>query len=153
MKKLSAIIVALALVFGMTQCKKNVETIVSTPSHQGKTFVTLTVENESRHDVGLSGSDLGKVTFETGDFIWVVNGNQVSGKLTYNGSVFQGYIDDDPTNVWSHFGGIVLDDNDYLYFCYTSNHNPDAYGYEGMPARKTNCLWCRSDRLQRLSVS
>ena len=152
MKKLS-IIIAIALLLGMTQCKKNVETVTTNPNQhgQGTIFVTLTVDNGSKHDVGLSGNDLGKVTFETGDFLWVVNNNQVSGKLSYVGNdTFEGYIDDDPTNVWSNFGGIDLDDNDYLYFCYTSNQNPEMYDYEGMPDTPPYFVWSMSNQKNKL---
>ena len=156
MKKLSIIVIAFALALGLTQCKKNVETITPAPTHegQGTVFVTLTVENGSKHDVGLSGSDLGKVTFETGDFLWVLNNNQVSGKLTYdeNSGNFSGYIDDDPTHVWSHFGGITLSDNDNLYFCYTSNQNPDIRDFTGMPDTPPYFVLDMSDQKDELFV-
>ena len=147
------LLLAAAMLLGMTQCKKNVETVAPNPNQhgQGTIFVTLTVDNGSKHDVGLSGNDLGKVTFETGDFLWVVNNNQVSGKLSYVGNdTFEGYIDDDPTNVWSHFGGIVLDDSDYLYFCYTSNQNPEMYDYEGMPDTPPYFVWSMSNQKNKL---
>lgn len=153
MKKLSTIVIAVALALVLTQCKKKVETITPAPTHegQGTVFITLTVENDSKHDITLSGDDLGKVSFETGDFLWVLNNNQVSGKLEYVGSnTFQGYIDDDPTNVWSNFGGITLDDNDCLYFCYTSNQNPEMYDYEGMPDKLPYFLWDMSDQKDKL---
>ncbi len=152
-RKGMTLLLAAAMLLGMTQCKKNVETVTTNPNQhgQGTIFVTLTVDNGSKHEVGLSGSDLGKVTFETGDFLWVVNNNQVSGKLSYVGNdTFEGYIDDDPTNVWSHFGGIVLDDDDYLYFCYTSNQNPEMYDYEGMPDTPPYFVWDMSNQKNKL---
>ena len=145
------LLLAAAMLLGMTQSKKNVETIASTSSQEGTVLVTLKVENNSKHNIVLSGSDLGKVTFETGDFLWVVNNNQVSGKLDYIGNdTFQGYIDDDPTHVWSHFSGITLKDNDNLYFCYTSNQNPEMYGAEGMPATPPYFVWDMSNQKDKL---
>jgi hypothetical protein len=152
-RKGTTLLLAAAMLLGLTQCKKNVETVAPNPNQhgQGTIFVTLTVDNGSKHEVGLSGNDLGKVTFETGDFLWVVNNNQVSGKLSYVGNdTFEGYIDDDPTNVWSHFGGIVLDDYDYLYFCYTSNQNPEMYDYEGMPDTPPYFVWSMSNQKNKL---
>ena len=137
MRKAGTMLLALAMVLTFTQCKKNAETIISTPSQKGTIFVTLKVENNSRHQVITSGEpypgDLGKVVFESGDSLWVVNNNQVSGKLGYIGDdTFQGYIDNDPTGLWkSFFGGITMEPDDYLWFCYTSNRNPNIGTDEG----------------------
>ena len=127
MRKAGTMLMALAMVLTFTQCKKNAETIISTPSQKGTIFVTLKVENNSRHHVITTGEpapgDLGKVVFELGDSLWVVNNNQVSGQLGYIGNdTFQGYIDNDPTGLWTRFiGGITMEPDDYLWFCYTSN--------------------------------
>ena len=137
-RKGMTLLLAAAMLLGMTQCKKNAETIISTPSQKGTIFVTLKVENNSRHHVITTGEpapgDLGKVVFESGDSLWVVNNNQVSGKLGYIGDdTFQGYIDNDPTGLWkSFFGGITMEPDDYLWFCYTSNRNPNIGTDEGI---------------------
>lgn len=125
MKRLSTVLLAIALVLGMTQCKKKVETITS--SGQGVVHITLRVDNDSKHSIILDDpnlSNIGKVNFEPGDFVWVVNGNQVVGALGYNGSVFEGNIGVDIIGLW---GNITLDEDDYLYFCYSTNMSPDTY--------------------------
>ena len=130
LRKTGAMIMALAMVLTFTQCKKNAESIIT--NNQGHTFVRLTIEDDSKHQINLTGSSyedgLGKVEFETGDFIWVVNGDKISGKLTYDGvnKVFQGYIDDNPTGA---FGDITLDQDDYLHFYYTSNIDMSMFAF------------------------
>lgn len=122
MKKYITIIISIALVLGMTQCKKRIETV--TPTNEGGIHVTLRVNNGSKHSINTTN---GKVAFESGDQLWVLNGSQVVGQLTCGNvddetgeGVFSGTIGVDVTTV---FGTITLDDDDYLWFCYTNNQN------------------------------
>ena len=98
MKKLGIIIVSLALVFGFTQCKKNVETIANSASEG--VFITLTVENGSRHEVNPS---TGEVSFADGDVVYVGHNGAYVGTLTYGSGNFSGTITPGETS-------------DYLYF-------------------------------------
>ena len=90
MKKLSTIIMAIALVLGMIQCKKNVETITTTPVVDGNWVdITLNVGGGSKHNVNTS---TGAVTYTSGDVLYVGNNGKYVGTLTYNGSAFSGSI-------------------------------------------------------------
>ncbi len=108
MKKLSIIIIAIALIFGMSQCKKNVETITS-PSNQGKkVHITLNMgDNGDKHIVNLG---TGAVDYTEGDIIYVGNGGHYVGTLTYSSGTFAGYIEDPSTDDYLHFyfvGGLT----------------------------------------------
>ena len=139
MRKAGTMILALAMILTFTQCKKKIETI--TQSNQG-VYISVKVDSDSRHDINLT-NNVGEVSFKPGDFLWVVNGNQVSGALGYAGeNRFEGYIDNNPTGA---FPNIVLDPNDYLYFCYTSNHNPSAVWGTGLPLFLLNVAYQKDE--------
>ncbi len=100
MRKISVVLLAMALVFGMTQCKKRIETV--TPTGNGNTnkiHITLDVENGGRHVVN---PDTGEVTFDDGDVIYVGDGNKYIGSLTRKNGEFSGDIDT-PTDANLHF--------------------------------------------------
>lgn len=118
MKKLSAIIVALALVFGFTQCKKHIETIA--PTSHGGVHITLGIDNDAKHSVNTTaGDDYGKVTFSENDELYVGNGGQFVGTLYYHNGQFEGEIgiDDEPP-----YDPIELTPDEYLYFYYTGGY-------------------------------
>ena len=102
---------ALALVLGFTQCKKE----QPTPQTQG-VRITLTVDggnSNSRVDVNPTGHtdpDYATVTFETGDVIYVGNNGVYVGYLTYDGENFSGTINDNN-----------LTEADYLHFYFMGN--------------------------------
>ena len=100
---------ALALVLGLAQCKK--EEMPASNQVEGIS-ITLDVNSGassgSKVNVDPNGHhdpDYATVTFETGDTIFVGNNGQYCGFLIYNGSKFTGSIDD--TN---------LSGSDYLHF-------------------------------------
>ena len=108
MKKFSTIIMALALVLGMAQCKKNVETI-STPVVDGNWVdITVNVGGGSRHNVN---TDSGAVTYTSGDVLYVGNDGKFIGTLTYNGTAFSGSI-------------FNPSENDYLGFYFVGGLTP-----------------------------
>ena len=109
-----AAFLALALMFGLTQCKKNVETISSTPNNHGGVYITVRVENAGKHSVN---TNTGEVSFSDGDKLWVGNGGQFVGTLVYNGGQFAGNIgvDDEPP-----YSSIPLTTEDKLHFYYTA---------------------------------
>jgi len=76
----ATLLLAFALLFGMTQCKKNVETI--TPM-SNTVHITLNVDEGSRANV-TPGDDYATVTFEQGDVIYVGYDNACIGSLTYD---------------------------------------------------------------------
>ena len=88
MKRISIIMIMLALVTGLSQCKKNEEQ----PMNDGGDTRTITldvIDNGTRSDVNPA---TGLVNFETDDQIYVGSGGKYVGTLTYNGTVFTGAI-------------------------------------------------------------
>ena len=84
MKKISTIVMALALVMALTQCKKN-----ESPDHSDNTGETVTI----MLSVGGDGNSkvivnpaLGTVNFEEGDKIYVGSGGKYVGMLTHDGN-------------------------------------------------------------------
>ena len=98
MKKLNIIILAVALVMGATQCKKNVETINNAASEG--VYITLKVGNGTKHDVDPNS---GEVEYNSGDKIYVGHNGAYIGTLTYGTNGFSGTITPGETS-------------DYLYF-------------------------------------
>lgn len=89
MKKLSIILMALALALGLTQCKKNEQ---PTTDNSENTFnITLSLKNASTGSAtGNSKVDVtpaeGTVDFEAGDKIYVGSGGKYVGSLIHNGN-------------------------------------------------------------------
>ncbi len=109
MKKLGLIAMALALVVGLTQCKKETDSDAETNG----VFITLNVSNGSRvvvNPTGHTSPDYATVTWEDGDILYVGNNGAYCGYLTYDGSKFAGTIT--PTGA---------DDADYLHFYFMGN--------------------------------
>jgi len=87
MKRLGLILVSVALMLGMAQCKKNVEPVAATTS--GTMNITLDVDDGSKVAVNPS---TGVVSFQTGDKIYVASNGKYVGTLTHNGTNFTGNI-------------------------------------------------------------
>ena len=114
------VILALAVVFSLTQCKKKIETV--TPGSQGGVYLTVNVNSNYKANVDPSGT----VDFETGDFLFVMNGTSPVGVLEYG---LEGHD--------SEFSGIIgpgnelnlpatLDDEANLAFIYTGSLLPNS---------------------------
>ena len=108
MKKLSIIVIAFALALGLTQCKKNVETI-ATPSDLGEAVnITLYVGgDDSKHIVN---TNTGAVDYTNGDVIYVGNNGKYIGYLEYDNGAFSGTINGPSTDDYLHFyfvGGLT----------------------------------------------
>lgn len=90
MKKTSMMLMALALIIGMVQCKKNNETNI-TENEAEKVFITLDVNqsNGSRLEVNPP-----QVIFQDGDTIYVASAGRYVGYLVYNSTStsFEGSI-------------------------------------------------------------
>ena len=123
MKRLSTIIMALALVLGMSQCKKQ-ETPTNGDSGE-MVHITLNVndseslavnvnDNGGRHAVA---PNLGVVQFTDGDKLYVGNNGHYVGYLQYvvdnNGRRFDGYID-----------GNACSTSDFLHFYFLGGKEP-----------------------------
>ena len=99
MKKLSAIIIAMALVLGMGQCKKQ-ETPATPDNNDGMVYITVNVENGGRHHFEPS---VGAYIFTNGDTLYVGNNGHFIGKLEYQDGAFSGGILSPSTNDYLHF--------------------------------------------------
>ena len=101
MKRMTYFVMALAMVLGFTQCKKE-----ETPANNQTegVFITLDVNggnNGSRVNVNPTGADgYATVAFEDDDIIYVGFNNKYVGTLTYSGTAFSGSVDitDDDMN-------------------------------------------------------
>lgn len=94
MRRTLYFVMALALVLGFTQCKKEQ---VNTPENETKTVnITLKVGGNggSRHDINTT---TGAVDFQDGDVIYVGDGSTYIGTLTRTDGVFSGPINE-PAN-------------------------------------------------------
>lgn len=93
-KGVNAIIMAMVLLLGMTQCKKRIETVNHADSN--KVHITLHVDNGSRVVIDTAGTytpDFATVIFESGDIMYVGYNKSYVGYLTYDGEDFNGDID------------------------------------------------------------
>ena len=96
MKRLSTIIMALALVLGMSQCKKQ-ETPTSTGNNtEGTVHITVKVdgkdgkdENGDKHAIA---PEHGLFAFTNNDIIYVGHGGKYVGQLTFTNGFFEGDI-------------------------------------------------------------
>ena len=93
MKKMTYFVMALALVLGLSQCKKE----QTPPNNQTEgVFITLNVNggnNNSRVNVNPTGADgYATVAFENGDVIYVGYKNNYVGSLNYSGGTFSGTV-------------------------------------------------------------
>ena len=123
MKRMTYLVMALAMVLGFTQCKKE-----QTPANNETegVFITLDVNggnNGSRvivdpvNSLGTNSdnSQYATVTFEQGDVIYVGNNGAYVGYLVYDGTT-------------NKFSGSIYDSNlsnaDYLHFYFMGNKGP-----------------------------
>lgn len=115
---MTLIVMALAMVLGFTQCKKE-QPVPQNENQAEGVRITLTVDggnNNSRVIVdptGHTNPDYATVTFEAGDVIYVGNNGAYCGYLEYNGSTskFEGSVE--PTSM-----------ADYLHFYFMGNKGP-----------------------------
>ncbi len=114
LKKGTAMLAALAMMLGFTQCRKNLETIATAPA--SGVYITLDVDGGSKVDVDPNGAaTYATVKFEAGDTIYVGNNGKYCGYLTHNGTKFAGEIT--PTSG---------DDADYLHFYFMGNKGGES---------------------------
>ena len=136
MKKLTTIIIAIALFLGMSQCKKNVETI--TPSNLGEAVhITVNVDDGGKHIV-YPGT--GAYVFENGDKLYVGNNGRYRGTLTYNSGAFSGTIYSPSTE-------------DYLHFYFVGGLTPSATPSAGSTASFTVTIANQSSKWPVLSYA
>lgn len=107
MKKISTIIIAMALLFGMAQCKK--QETPATPNAEGnEVYITMKVGGGDRHIV-YPGT--GAVVYGNGDVIYVGDGSKYLGTLSFNDGVFGGTITEPAVGDYLYFyflGGLSI---------------------------------------------
>ena len=99
MRRIGVIVMALTIVLGLSQCKKEQPTI----ANEGETVaITLDIQNSgsTRMDVN---TVTGEVTYETGDVVYVASGGTFIGTLTHNGTNFGGTITNPTVGEPLHF--------------------------------------------------
>lgn len=100
MKKSIILIMALAMILGMSQCKKRIETVTPNIVTDEGVFVSITIDRGDKHVVHSDGT----VEFETGDVLYVGNDGKYCGTLTYSGNdQFSGTITPTSTDDYLHF--------------------------------------------------
>ena len=135
MKKLSTIIIAMALVLGLGQCKKQ-ETPTTTDLEDGLVYITVNVgDNGAKHEVY---PNTGAYVFTNGDTLYVGNNGHYVGKLGYKDGTFSGTITSPSTE-------------DYLHFYFLGGLTPSAAPTAGSTTDFTVSIADQSSKLPILS--
>ena len=130
-KKAGLMVMAFAMVMGMTQCKKNVPTVIPDSVYDGPTTyirLMLSTGSDSKIDVNLNFSNPNEapVTFQSGDKIEVAYNGQWIGTLDYKGASGS---HGQNGNALGLFGGLLKSDapptgSSPLYFYFLGNKTP-----------------------------
>ena len=136
MKKSITIIVALAMILGMSQCKKKIETVSDNGLGEG-VFITLNIVPGDRHIVN---TNTGAVNYTDGDVIYVGHGGKYCGMLTREEGLFSGIIY--PTST-----------EDYLHFYFVGGSTPSATPEAGVTTSFTVNISDQSSNLPVLSYA
>ena len=108
MKKISMVLAAVALVLGLSQCKKQEQ---PTSNADGTVAITLDVRSHDGSRINVNPNN-GMVAFEYGDVVYVASGQKFVGTLTNNGATFAGNLTN-PTV------------GEHLYFFFLGNKTPE----------------------------
>lgn len=127
-KKGAALMFALLMLLGLTQCRKPVETIENTTTNGVR--ISLRVDDGDKHGVNPENGD---VYFTDNDRILVTDGNDLIGYLIRHDGVFQGNID-------------PLQDGDEMHFYFLSNKDVYSPGLLGIMS-----IHDQSDRLPTMA--
>ena len=117
MKKINLIIIAIALVLGLGQCKKHEEVLPETPEvmEGNLVHISVSVNGGSKH---ILYPESGAYVFQNGDKLYVGNHNKYVGYLEYQDGMFSGLVADPVTTDYLHFyflGGLTPSDMKPLY--------------------------------------
>lgn len=136
MKKITLALMAVMLVLGMTQCKKEQPTPTPDPTPDGETvYISMKVDDGGKHIV-YPGT--GAYVFEDGDKIYVGNNGHYVGTLTYGNGTFSGSITSPSTS-------------DYLHFYFTGGKTPSSNPKAGTTTSFTVDISDQSSKLPVLS--
>jgi len=99
MQRICIIAAAMALVLGLSQCKKE----QPMPANEGESVaISLEIKGNGNTKVNVN-TVTGEVAYESGDKIYVVSGGKYVGTLTHNGSNFGGTITNPTVGEPLHF--------------------------------------------------
>jgi hypothetical protein len=126
MKKISMVLAAVALVLGLSQCKKQEQ---PTSNADGTVAITLDVRSHDGSRINVNPNN-GMVAFEYGDVVYVASGEKFVGTLTNNGATFAGNLTN-PT------------EDEPLYFFFLGNKTPEE---TLTPGSSTTCSVNISDQ-------
>ena len=136
MKRITINILAIALLLGLGQCKKQEAPV--TPVDDGKrVHISVNVNQGDKHIV-YPGT--GAYVFENGDKLYVGNNGHYVGTLTYSQGVFSGDIYDPQTT-------------DFLHFYFTGGKEPVTAPTQGSTESFTVSIADQSDKLPVLSYA
>ena len=130
-------LMTLTLLFGMTQCKKNVETITNATTTS--MHITLDVSDGSKVQVtpGFYNTQTGEtyaaVTFQEDDLIYVGYNGKLVGHLSY--SDYDGYFKGD-----IYYEESDLSSDDYLHFYFLGNKEPYENDAVGVTSLSVNII-------------
>lgn len=100
MKKFSVIIIAMALVLGLGQCKKQ-EKPTTTDTEGKKVYITVNAGHDgTKHEIY---PNTGAYVFTNGDLLYVGNNGHFIGTLEYQDGAFSGGIYEPSTTDYLHF--------------------------------------------------
>ena len=126
MKRISMVLAAIALVLGLSQCKKQEQ---SASNEDGTVAITLDVKAHDGSRINVNPNN-GTVAFGYGDVVYVASGQKFVGTLTNNGNTFVGNITN-PT------------EGEPLYFFFLGNKTPEE---PLTPGSSTTCSVNISDQ-------
>ena len=132
MRRMTYFVMALALLLGFTQCKKEQ---IEPQGQGGQVRITLNVDN-SNNDGSRVNVDPPRVTFEKGDKILVGYDGKYVGTITHNGTNFTGNIT------------ITQNGDRPLYFYFLGNKDTGTL----TAGSTTNCTVNISDQISELPV-
>lgn len=138
MKKLSAIIIAVAVVLGLSQCKK--QETPATPNDNNNDTVYIRVDVNNGGGKHYIEPNVGAYIFTEGDVLYVSNNGAFRGTLTYNDGAFDGAI-------------IGASSSDYLYFYFLGGKEPSETPEAGTTTSFTVSIADQSGNLPVLACA
>ena len=138
MKKLSAIIIAVAVVLGLGQCKKQETPDTPNDNNNDTVYISVNVNNGGgKHYIE---PNVGAYLFTDGDVLYVGNNGKYRGTLTYNDGAFDGYI-------------VGASSSDYLYFYFLGGKAPAEAPEAGVTTSFTVSIADQSGNLPVLACA
>ena len=140
MKRINTIIIAIALLLGLAQCKK--KELPETPEVEGnQVYISVSVNGGSKHIVY---PESGVYFFETGDKLYVGNHGYYVGTLEYSAGVFSGTIEINDTCAAAY--------RDYLHFYFIGGEYTGTLKTPEATDPTTSFEWSIADQTSKLPI-